>query len=437
MKTQEQTPKRMGPRRSALTMSLAGGLTAGVIAACTPSSNPRGGSNFDSGGDGSATTLSECIAGVVSGPPPSECAPLVQCLESSADAATPGCQEDLITCFGPEYATGNIAGQCQGFLTCATQNSCTPAAGETCISQTSTGCEQCIEVSLLTCAQRNCLSSLQACVTGLFSDLADAGVAEASADASGPADAASGDGSTTVNNGTPGSCPNPTISLLFSPMYSAFVPGSAAQTFRVPAITTDGHAASWSSSDPAAVLLAPDPTTGGVLITMQGTGANGAVTIFAAEGASCGASALNITANTENDWTFGNARYNDGLPDGGTACTNCHGPTATNTPFRDVTCTPEQVGGFSDQDLIGMIVQGTVPDGGFFDPTLVNAACTDAGVFLSPGSPACATQAYAEWHSYHQWNDITAAEQPGIVCYLRSLAPASQTGRQNFGGAAH
>ena len=38
--------------------------------------------------------------------------------------------------------------------------------------------------------------------------------------------------------------------------------------------------------------------------------------------------------------------------------------------------------------------------------------------------------------SFHQWNDITAAEQPGIVCYLRSLAPASQTGRQNFGGAA-
>ncbi len=61
--------------------------------------------------------------------------------------------------------------------------------------------------------------------------------------------------------------------------------------------------------------------------------------------------------------------------DGGTACTNCHGPTATNGPFKTVSHTPEQTGGFSDTDLANIILNGEVPDGGYFDPTVLVPSC--------------------------------------------------------------
>jgi hypothetical protein len=39
-----------------------------------------------------------------------------------------------------------------------------------------------------------------------------------------------------------------------------------------------------------------------------------------------------------------------------------------------------------------------------------------------------------EWSSFHQWTDITQDELPGIICYLRALAPQPQDGTSNFGG---
>jgi hypothetical protein len=179
-------------------MSLAGGLIAGMLAACTSSSsNPGGGgASSDSGrvadatlgeggwgGDGQAAppTLAQCIAGVVSGPPPSECAPLVSCLEADVDASSPGCGADLIACFGADYAAGTVWGECQSFTSCAMQSSCTAAAGESCISQTSSTCAQCILGQLLTCARKSCSSPLGACVNGLLSGLSDAGAGDSSA----------------------------------------------------------------------------------------------------------------------------------------------------------------------------------------------------------------------------------------------------------------
>jgi hypothetical protein len=202
------------------------------------------------------------------------------------------------------------------------------------------------------------------------------------------------------------------------------------------------------------------------------------VTVFATEsGGACGSSVLHITTNAENDWTIGNARYNDGVSlhvgppagfdgghggfgdggipeggfpkgdgggfhtsdggsfyevDGGTACTNCHGATALSAdaggknPFSDVSHTPEQTGGFSDTDLQNIILNGQIPDGGYFDPTVLIASCD--------GGAACTAQAYMEWSSFHQWTDITSDELPGIICYLRALAPLPQNGTSNFGG---
>jgi hypothetical protein len=284
-----------------------------------------------------------------------------------------------------------------------------------------------------------------------------------------------------------GGCSNPTVPIVFSPMFSAYIPGSTAQTFQIPVITGDGNMATWSLSDPSQGNLQPqsfmsgDSTVPGVMITLSGTGkgggadASGTVTVYAKESSgACGSAVLNITTNSENDWTIGSARYNDGVSlhvgppagfdggfmhhdggfpgfdggipgfeggmphtsdggsffevDGGTACTNCHGATG-DTVFKDVSHTPEQTGGFSDTDLQNIILNGEVPDGGYFDPTVINPACD--------GGAACTQAAYKEWHNFHQWVDITSDQLPGVICYLRSLAPAPQNGSSNFGGGGH
>jgi len=154
----------------------------------------------------------------------------------------------------------------------------------------------------------------------------------------------------------------------------------------------------------------------------------------------CGTSVLHITANTEDDWNIGNGRYNNGVAihlvggpmgndgggpagndggagfrpdagrggqmpaadaasfyetDGGTACTNCHGPTATMGPYRTVSHTPEQTGGFSDTDLQNIIWNGLVPDGGYFDPSVLVPGCD--------GGATCTAQARNAWHAFHRW----------------------------------
>ncbi len=271
----------------------------------------------------------------------------------------------------------------------------------------------------------------------------------------------------------PGSCPNPSVSIFFSPMYSAFIPGSNAHAFAIPAVTEDGNSATWSLSDPSQghLQLQSFQINGtlvpGVLITMAGTGnAAGEVSIIADEGNGvCGTSVLHVTQNTEDDWNIGNGRYNNGVAlhitgptgrpmgndggagfrpdggrggqpaadagsfyetDGGTACTNCHGPTATMGPYRTVSHTPEQTGGFSDTDLENIILNGVVPDGGYFDPSVLIPNCD--------GGAACTAQARSAWHAFHRWADITADELPGVICYLRSLTPQAQAGTPSFGG---
>jgi hypothetical protein len=231
-------------------------------------------------------------------------------------------------------------------------------------------------------------------------------------------------------------CPTSALSVLFSPMYSAY---DGVHTFQVPAVVNGLDPTkvdiTWSASDPSMVKFAPDPTTGGVMITTQKAGQ---VVITANAATLCGTSLLTISAATPQDWEDGSARYNDGvvinrLPrptmgnggagggggtgGGGTggasateaACTNCHGDTASG-PFKTVQHTPEQTGGFSDAELINIFQNAIVPAGGYFDASIVT---------------------YAQWQSFHKW-DVGDTPQ-SIVVYLRSLAPAAQTGAANFG----
>jgi cytochrome c len=226
------------------------------------------------------------------------------------------------------------------------------------------------------------------------------------------------------NNGGATGCANSVLEIVFSPMYSAF---DGVHQFQIPAVAnvTEPSAVTWSASDPSMVQLAPDTDTGGVMITVQ---KSGSVTIIASAGGACGASILAITPATPDDWSAGNTRYNDGVVitsvSRGTntrdaaadansqqaACTNCHGPTASG-PYKTVAHTPEQAGGFSDQQLEDIFLHGTVPDGGYFDPSIVS---------------------YAAWQTFHKW-EMTDAEVKGVVVYLRSLTPTAQTGSSNFG----
>ncbi len=241
-------------------------------------------------------------------------------------------------------------------------------------------------------------------------------------------------GATTTDGGTSTTgCPKSALTILFNPMYSAY---DGMHTFQLPAVVNGLDPTevqiTWSASDPTMVALEPDPTTGGVMITMQKAGN---VSIIASAGSLCGVAPLSITAATPADWTAGSERYNDGVvinrvplgmgnrrdagadaaTDAATpqqaACTNCHGDTATDLQFKTVQHTPEQTGGFSDDDLTGIFQKGVVPTGGYFDTSIVP---------------------YAEWQLFHKWDVGDNAK--GVVVYLRSLAPAAQTGTGNFGG---
>src|ERR1700733_13642145 len=50
------------------------------------------------------------------------------------------------------------------------------------------------------------------------------------------------DGGSAVST-TPGSCANPTIPIVFAPMFSAYIPGSTAQSFEIPAGPGAGNTA--------------------------------------------------------------------------------------------------------------------------------------------------------------------------------------------------
>jgi len=225
-------------------------------------------------------------------------------------------------------------------------------------------------------------------------------------------------------NTAKGSCDNPTLEILFSPMYSAY---DGVHPFKLPAVVNSimPGAVSWSASDPSLVDLTADPATGGTMITMRKAGS---VKIIASAGGLCGVSTLTIAHASPDDWMVGSKRYNEGIvlrglprgtPDGGVnnreaACTNCHGDTATMGPFKTVSHSPQQTGGFSDDDLVNIFTKGIVPPGGYFDEEVVS---------------------YRAWQVFHKW-EMTPEQAKGVIVYLRSLTPQSQAGmRGDFGGA--
>jgi len=246
------------------------------------------------------------------------------------------------------------------------------------------------------------------------------------------------------------------LPIKFNPMYSGY---DGVHTYQVPAFVVGADPASitWGSSDPTMVGM--QAYVSGIMITTRGVPDGGQVTIVARSDAGCGSAPLTITAFTPEQWEAGAARYNNGNQlnstslltqldasgavdagfDGNTsgydagdsscyklpstftnpfenppaACTDCHGPVGNSqlfgrTLFSDVSHTPEQTGGYSEAQLKAVWYTGTVPPGGYFDPSII---------------------CYTDWHLAHQWTDISTTEgQIGMNAYLRSLTPKEQVG---------
>ena len=243
----------------------------------------------------------------------------------------------------------------------------------------------------------------------------------------------SGNGSGGSGANVSGKCTKSQLKILFTPMFSAF---DGRHPFKIPVVANgiDATAVSFAAEDPAMVDIdTPDPDTGIAMITVHKAGS---VNIVATAGDLCGVSLLTITESTPDDWETGNARYNNGIvlpPRGGgprsdagptdgpsrreVACTNCHGDTALTNRFRTVAHTPQQTGGFSDEELQNVFRHGMVPAG--------KAAYFDFGAVQL-------TQ--EQWNGLHQW-DMTDAQAKGIVTFLRGLPSTPQTGmRGDFGG---
>jgi len=280
-----------------------------------------------------------------------------------------------------------------------------------------------------------------AIAVGACSSPSGAGDTGSSSSKSNSGSGSSSSSSTTAAGGGACTGADDIFEIVFAPMYSASIPGDSGVSFQIPAIVSGvtPSAVTWSASSNA-VSLSADPTTGGVLITTLGTGSGGPVTIVATAGGSCGQSTLNITESTLATYQAGKARYNNGValpasgmglfnpPDGGAtfACVDCHAEhgmdAGAGAGFNDIAHTPEQTGGYSDEQLLAIVQTGTVPgyspdggasaDAGYFDPTIVS---------------------YKAWNRFHRWN-LTTEEQAGIVTYLRSLTPTAQNGTSNFGG---
>jgi hypothetical protein len=246
-----------------------------------------------------------------------------------------------------------------------------------------------------------------------------------------------GDSSGSSGSGGRGSRPEDTrpvgndLTLLFNPAYSAY---DGVHTFKLPAIVQGVQDVEWSARPADSVDLTPDSSTGGVMIT---TRAAGDVQIIARAGALSGSLMLHITDATPEEWEIGEQRYNneiafpdppDGgimIPDGGftadggftggggfnipdnLSCRNCHGSTAE---ALDVEHTPQQTGGYSDDELIAIFTMGTKPERAKFHTPFPESI----------------------YMRYHTW-EATEDEKKGIVIYLRSLEPKTQ-GALDFAG---
>ncbi|HWE28496.1 MAG TPA: hypothetical protein VHB97_10860 [Polyangia bacterium] len=206
-----------------------------------------------------------------------------------------------------------------------------------------------------------------------------------------------------------------TLNIAFSPMYSGY---DGVHTYQIPAtINNTNGPVTWSASDKSMVDLTPDPNGIDVMITTKKAGK---VTIQAVDGDAIGKSTLTIEAFTTDQWAAGMNRYTSGtivslgqavhgMGTKDAQCAGCHGDTATSSAIEH---TPEQTGGYTDDQITNIFLNGVLP-----------TQDQSNSLFVSP----------MFFKSFHTWTVASPDEQAGLIAYLRSLAPKAQ-GQLDFGG---
>lgn len=201
-----------------------------------------------------------------------------------------------------------------------------------------------------------------------------------------------------------------TLTVHFNPMYSGW---DGVHMYQIPATVDNASAVHWAASDDAYVDLTPDPNGVDVMIT---TKKPGNVTIIATTNDAIGKVPLTIEPFSPDLWQTGMTRYVSGAQvtigggvhgQGGkdVACTSCHGSSA-------IEHTPEQTGGFTDDQLKNIFLHGMLPASDAANPFFGGAQ---------------------NFMSFHTWDVADDNEANGLVAYLRSLKPMAQ-GQIDFGG---
>jgi hypothetical protein len=254
-------------------------------------------------------------------------------------------------------------------------------------------------------------------------------------------DAASGTGQSLV-------APTHSLAIVFLPMYSAYI--DEAHPCRIPATATGAKGkVRWLASEPGMVEFEQaTPGSPDVMITTRRPGTVDIVALDDCTGS--GNSTLTITPFTVEEWEAGKARYDNGVAyaaptmesimamlraaqeaakdagldaddDGGVstmpswglplnanldkaACTNCHGKDAT---MLSIEATPQQIGGYSDDDIVEIIAHGRKPQ----------------------GAPSVTVIPQLIFQQFHTWDAVDPSNEKqrnGIIAYLRSLEPAAQ-----------
>jgi hypothetical protein len=210
------------------------------------------------------------------------------------------------------------------------------------------------------------------------------------------------------------------LELRFSPMYSAY---DGTHQFKIPNIVQNIVADDWRIDPPDAADLVKEGN--GVMIT---TRRPGEFTVHVQAGSLKGQAQLIVTAATPDQWVMGEMRYMNNVkipvpmapPDGGmgmggrgmgmggpielpdnAACGNCHGMGGERL---NVEHTPQQIGGYSDDQLIAIFMTGMKP----------------------AGSPFRSIIPPFIYQMLHTWSTATEEETRALVVYLRGLEPKSQ-----------
>lgn len=237
------------------------------------------------------------------------------------------------------------------------------------------------------------------------------------------------------------------LEIAFNPMYSAY---DGKHVFRVPVKVTGAEGALAVRTTPAD-FVDYEPSEVGVTLTTRGAG-KATITISDAAGNS-GSATLTVTQNERGDVDFGDERYNNDpgpgfvlpegglsfdasalprLPEGGLrlpeggfdtptrrdgvpACIRCHKPYNNASRFSSVEnageYTPQQTGGYSDEQLGLIITDAVKPAGTHF-------RVTNRGGLLPDEE---AMQSFASFHKFA----LAPETLSGVIAYLRSLEPKS------------